>query len=82
MTVLWNGRGCAGHGGMIRGGYTALMGGSRWGAVHPSRLSEPFERRTEASQIFCTSLGPYLCAPQVADAVAALCWTKGAAVQM
>ena len=25
MTVLWNGRGCAG--GMFRGGYAALMGG-------------------------------------------------------
>ena len=34
------------------------------------------------SQIFGTSLGQYLCAPQVAGAVAALCWTKGAAVQM
>ena len=68
MTVLVYGRGCAW--GMIRGGYTPRDGASRWGAVRPSRISEPFERRTWASQIFCTSLGPYICAPQVAGAVA------------
>ena len=33
MTVLWNGRGCAG--GMIRGGYTALMGGVEMGCCAP-----------------------------------------------
>ena len=71
MTVLVYGRGCAW--GMIRGGYTALMGGSRWGAVRPSRLSEAFERRTWASQIFYTSLGPYLCAPQVAGTSSPMC---------
>ena len=53
MTVLWNGRG---NGGMIRGGYTALMGGSRWGAVRPSRLSEPFYVRARTSHTLTISI--------------------------
>ena len=63
---VWSGL-CWGHFG---GGYTPRDGASRWGAVRPSRLSHALEPRTWASQIFCTSLGPYLCAPQVAGTVA------------
>ena len=57
MTVLWNGRGCAG--GMFRGGLCSADGGSRWGAVRPSRLSEPFYVRARTSHTLAFSIQYY-----------------------
>ena len=56
--------------GAFLGGLYTPRWGVEMGCCAPSRLSEAFERRLWASQIFCTLLGPYLCAPQVAGAVA------------
>ena len=56
--------------GAFWGGLYTPRWGVEMGCCAPWRLSEAFERRLWASQIFCTLLGPYLCAPQDAGAVA------------